>query len=518
MSPVSVPSGSLMLDVEQQLQDSSAIVKQQQQQQIFIPRVLLNQPSSNNNNLLGPVDSSSNYCSSVSEDRQRNSGSPYPNLAMQNRIMDLVHGKRGRSRRPPAMIDTSNTVDSTELLARQSHHLLRNQQRKDSISGVQDGLYGSLVGGYEESILTGRLSTPPSKPIPFICQIGVISMESKKCAVKCPPHIVIPFKASFYEWTDSASSTGLPSASRSAFVSGPTSAFSPISPINHAISSQDPFVRYRRRSSSDVMLSENDMDVDDGSTSSQSSQIPPINATHQPLTLISPSAMPLSKIGTMTDLLGTPYVGTVDLEWGLGAVNNYGYSLDYRIFTAMDCYEPVSLPGNRSMADPLGAMRIPLRGQVQVLVKNQNRTAVKVFLVPYDYRDMKPFFRTFLRQKSFSVASVLGSGKDIDAGAIPSETNASLRYALHLQFLCLPPSSNNDQSDGVDSTKNSRKLGKRLYLYKSIRVVFSHRVPDGSEKLKVIYETPEGRFECPPHLAPRSTVSTDDIITEPGFK
>ena len=30
-------------------------------------------------------------------------------------------------------------------------------------------------------------------------------------------------------------------------------------------------------------------------------------------------------VGNMTEELGTPYVGTVDLEWGLGAHNNYGY-------------------------------------------------------------------------------------------------------------------------------------------------------------------------------------------------
>lgn len=61
-------------------------------------------------------------------------------------------------------------------------------------------LYGSLVGSYEESILSGRMSTLPSKPIRFLAEIGVVGFG--KCGsrgLRCPPHVCIGFDAFFYE-------------------------------------------------------------------------------------------------------------------------------------------------------------------------------------------------------------------------------------------------------------------------------------------------------------------------------
>ncbi|KAK9700968.1 hypothetical protein K7432_011957 [Basidiobolus ranarum] len=206
--------------------------------------------------------------------------------------------------------------------------------RRSSLSCLNPSeLFGSLVGSYEESILSGRMSTLPSKPINFTVQVGVLGKGKCKPSLKCPPHLNMEFPAYFYQH---------------------------------------------------------------GNTDSPS-----------------------------------PYVGTVDLE-------------NTKLRDAVDKRFP-------------HGYRIPPKGQLQVIVKNPNKTAVKFFLIPYDFSDMPENSKTFLRQKSYSVPG-------------PSNENQTLRYAIHLQF-CSPSK-------------------KRIYLYKNIRVVFSHRAPDGSERLKVVCEGP----------------------------
>ncbi|CUS07076.1 unnamed protein product [Tuber aestivum] len=216
---------------------------------------------------------------------------------------------------------------------------------------------GSLVGSFEESILNGRMSTTPSKPLNFVAQIGVLGLGKCKPSLRCPTHVTLPFPAYFY-----------------------------------ALGDYD-----------------------------------------------SPS----------------PYVGQVDLDTALNIAN-----------------------GRSSKAPPGvgGAYRIPQRGQLQIVIKNPNKTAVKLFLVPYDLKDMEAGSKTFIRQKSYSVGNPLLSDF---AGNIPvamkrEKEKDSLRYLIHLH-ICSP-------SRG------------RYYLHKSIRVVFANRVPDGKEKLRNELLWPEPKF------------------------
>ncbi|RGB25467.1 chromosome segregation during meiosis-domain-containing protein, partial [Rhizophagus diaphanus] len=188
---------------------------------------------------------------------------------------------------------------------------------------------------FQESILNGRMSTFPSKPITFIAQIGVLGRGKCKQSLKCPPHINLTFPAHFYELQD---------------VDNPV----------------------------------------------------------------------------------TPYVGNVDLENGLTGER-------FKKFA--------------------GGYRIPLKGQLQIVIKNLNKTAVKIFLVPYDLSDMPPGTKTFIRQKSYTIPSSYNNSMIQDYGS-------TLRYAIHLQF-CSPAK-------------------KKVYLYKYVRVVFANRVPDGSEKMNVV--------------------------------
>ena len=107
-----------------------------------------------------------------------------------------------------------------------------------------------------------------------------------------------------------------------------------------------------------------------------------------------------------------------------------------------------------------GRYRVPAQGLVQLMITNPQKTGVKVFVVKYDFRKMPAKTTTFLRQRTFV---------EIDSPHGRAQ-RTKLFYAVHLRFLCT-------------------KAG-RIYLHKEIRVVFSHRAPDMSDKVKTITEGP----------------------------
>lgn len=135
----------------------------------------------------------------------------------------------------------------------------------------------------------------------------------------------------------------------------------------------------------------------------------------------------------------TPYVGNVDIE---GNQHKHGY-------------------------------RIPFQGQLQVIIKNQ-KIPFKIFLIPYDLSDMPLDTKTYLRQKSYLTKDQMPSSHPFSFSRTTSSSelhfngNDILQHAIHLQVIC---------------TKQ-----KRLYIHHSIRVVFSHRIPD--QKLRVVNEVP----------------------------
>ncbi|KHO02140.1 uncharacterized protein MAM_01141 [Metarhizium album ARSEF 1941] len=265
--------------------------------------------------------------------------------------------------------------------------------------------HASMVGSYEESILRGRMSTTPSKPFDFTAQIGVLGKGKCKSCLRCPPHVLLPFSAVYYSYSNAAYG----------------------------------------RSRSDI----------DG-----------------------PS----------------PYVGQIDLENGLPNPEEESRSkrkAHGRYMDRLPVNNSVDIPmpdfdpdhdrpvASRSRrrtsstkAPPGGSYRIPEKGQIQIIIKNQNKTAVKLFLVPYDLSGMEPGTKTFIRQRSYSAGPIIDHVPNL------SETDTlsrpMLRYLVHLHICC--------PSKG------------RFYLYKSIRVVFANRVPEGKEKLRNETTWPEPRF------------------------
>ena len=294
--------------------------------------------------------------------------------------------------------------------------------RRPSFSSEASPLqHAPMVGSYEESILRGRMSTTPSRPLDFVAKIGVLGRGECKSSLRCPPHVTVPFPAVFYSYN-----TG-----------------------NGRISDNEP----------------------------------------------------------------SPYVGLIDLENSLAAPEENNESskrkrrhaipapeqddLDFRIQLGDEDNSQIAKGDLRRKekkkrrstspkAPPGGCYRIPPQGQLQIVLKNPNKTAVKLFLVPYDLSDMEAGQKTFIRQRSYSAGPIIDMpassrknlGTDRPEAALSSSDDPNdrpiLRYLIHLHVCC--------PSKG------------RHYLYKSIRVVFANRVPDGKEKLRNEIQQPEPRY------------------------
>ncbi|KAH8723614.1 hypothetical protein GQ44DRAFT_773767 [Phaeosphaeriaceae sp. PMI808] len=294
--------------------------------------------------------------------------------------------------------------------------------RRPSFSSEASPLqHAPMVGSYEESILRGRMSTTPSRPLDFVAKIGVLGRGQCKSSLKCPPHVTVPFPAVFYSYN-----TG-----------------------NGRISDNEP----------------------------------------------------------------SPYVGLIDIENSLPAAGESNEpskrkrrhivppdqdDLDFRMsakdFTGRSLTDDLRKKEKRKRrstspkAPPGGSYRIPSQGQLQIVLKNPNNTAVKLFLVPYDISDMESGQKTFIRQRSYSAGPIIDMpmssrrnlGTDRPEAALSNSEDPNdrpiLRYLVHLHMCC--------PSKG------------RYYLYKSIRVVFANRVPDGKEKLRNEIQLPEPRFSA----------------------
>jgi len=266
--------------------------------------------------------------------------------------------------------------------------------------------HASMVGSYEESILRGRMSTTPSRPLDFVAQIGVLGLGKCKSNLRCPAHVTIPFPAVFYSYE--TTSHGRTTKSED----GPSPYVGQIDLENSLPNPDEARDAKRKRLSNLPRDRTEDVDMVDGPSTAQPTEREIRRAEKQKRRSTSPRA------------------------------------------------------------PPGGSYRIPETGQLQIIIKNPNKTAVKLFLVPYDLTGMEPGTKTFIRQRSYSAGPII----DMPISAVQSNPldRPTLRYLIHLH-ICSP-------SRG------------RFYLYKSIRVVFANRVPDGKEKLRNEISLPEPRF------------------------
>jgi hypothetical protein len=251
----------------------------------------------------------------------------------------------------------------------------------------------SMVGSFEESIIRGRMSTAPSKPLDFVAKIGVMGKGDCPEKLKCPPHVSVPFPAVFYNYSSSIGS--------------------------RSVQDDNP----------------------------------------------------------------SPYVGMIDLQNNLQAPEERSRRRK-RFSRGVDGVHALELTGTTPPSVPQdarntpstigGAYRVPEQGQLQVIIKNPNNTAVKLFLIPYDLSGMQPSTKTFVRQRSYSSGPIMENVLSEKPIEDPMSDKQVLRYLIHLKFCC---------------------LGRgRFYLYDGIRIVFANRVPDGKEKLRNETQLPEPRF------------------------
>jgi hypothetical protein len=276
--------------------------------------------------------------------------------------------------------------------------------RRPSISDASPLQHAPMVGSYEESILRGRMSTTPSKPLDFVAQIGVLGKGDCKPSLKCPPHVSIPFPAVFYSYASGIHTDPEPSPYVGMLDLENT--------LNKPNPSEAAAPRRRRKHPHDQEHTNDTLEPDD---------------TH-------------------------------------GLDHDRAHRRQHKLYK------------RTATTAPAGSYRIPEVGQLQIVIKNPNKTAVKLFLVPYDLSDMPPGTKTFIRQRSYSAGPIIDQPisnltRFPDAGLTGKPI---LRYLIHLN---------------ICSTQKGR-----YYLYGGIRVVFANRVPDGKEKLRTDSQMPEPRF------------------------
>ncbi|OHW90475.1 hypothetical protein CSPAE12_10950 [Colletotrichum incanum] len=267
--------------------------------------------------------------------------------------------------------------------------------------------HASMVGSYEESILRGRMSTTPSKPLDFLAQIGVLGLGKCKSSLRCPAHVTLPFPAVFYSY-------GGASQGRVRSEDGPS-----------------PYV--------------GQIDLENG--------------------LPNPEEGQRSKRKMQTRVAERKIVED-DVAMGDGPAMADGS--DHEARRAQRARRKSGSP----RAPPGGSYRIPEKGQIQIVIKNPNKTAVKLFLVPYDLAGMEPGTKTFIRQRSYSAGPIIENAPGLEEAT--GSDRPILRYLVHLHICC--------------------PAKGRYYLYKSIRIVFANRVPDGKEKLRNETTCPEPRY------------------------
>ncbi|KAK3400134.1 hypothetical protein B0T20DRAFT_407956 [Sordaria brevicollis] len=312
----------------------------------------------------------------------------------------------------------------------QPHFTFRSRRLSHSSEG-SPLQHASMVGSYEESILRGRMSTTPSKPLEFMAQIGVLGLGKCKPNLRCPSHVTLPFSAVFYRYSSTVHG-------RSKTEDGPSPYVGQID-LENGLPNPEELQRSKRKQQS-----------------KQTGQ------------------------KSLDDDYATPQDAGDDQFRGDGQRT-----------------ENTKKTSRSPKAPPGGSYRIPEKGQLQIIIKNPNKTAVKLFLIPYDLAGMEAGTKTFIRQRSYSAGPIIDG--PIGAKCTIRDGPPILRYLIHLH-ICSP-------SKG------------RFYLYKDIRVVFANRVPDGTEKLRNEVTYPEPRYM--PYKALRtchlsSTPTNSTLATSPS--
>ncbi|KAJ5247496.1 hypothetical protein N7468_002479 [Penicillium chermesinum] len=119
---------------------------------------------------------------------------------------------------PPSSPRRSLTAAYSLQLASTASASADRPRRSSFISDASPKPHAPMVGSYEESLLRGRMSMNPSKPLDFTAQIGVLGKGKCKGHLKCPPHVTVPFPAVFYSYPTSGNGRSISDDSPSPYV------------------------------------------------------------------------------------------------------------------------------------------------------------------------------------------------------------------------------------------------------------------------------------------------------------
>lgn len=363
--------------------------------------------------------------SSQSKENRRHTLPPQAFRALKSSPLGSFHTLAQAARQPPTLQRESSVPWRSHQSRRsltaawpaypasspQTPPFLRSR-RPSLASDASPIQHASMVGSYEESILRGRMSTTPSKPLDFTAQIGALGKGG--CKPKYPAHVTVDFPAVYYSWNAGVG--------RSTSVEDEPSPYVGYIDLEHQL--PEASTKEKRRRKPDVDLAE-----DHGSMSESMKKLsnPRKRGKRKHR---SPSPRPRTPTG--------------------------------------------------------GSYRIPQQGQLQILIKNPNKTAVKLFLVPFDLEGMEPGTKTFIRQRCYSAGPITET-PPTSSRSSPDQPSLSptpakpdpkdkptLRYLIQLNICC--PSKS------------------RFYLYRSIHVVFANRVPDNMAKIRNEILLPEPRY------------------------
>lgn len=81
---------------------------------------------------------------------------------------------------------------------------------------------------------------------------------------------------------------------------------------------------------------------------------------------------------------------------------------------------------------PRKGYSIPRTGTVQATLLNPHGMVVRMFVVPYDFRDMPIMSQTFIRQRVLAFDETTNPGQELKDLSV-SEQMKLLRYAIHLR-------------------------------------------------------------------------------------
>jgi hypothetical protein len=377
-------------------------------------------------------DPQSRPISPILDKSRRHTFSPEALKRMSSAALEYPASARGQESKPIPALRKEATHPYQAHQPRRSLHSFNSLPQSPSPASRRPSISDSpiqhahMVGSYEESILRGRMSTTPSKPLNFVAQIGVLGKGDCSSKLRCPPHAHIPFPAVFYSY-GSSDGQGRQSDQPSPYVG--------LVDLENNLPSAEPAPEKRRQRLEERLQA------------------------------------PLSNEGSRASSQNRCEEGSTTDPQAIRRIR-----------------QKQKRRSGSPKAPPGGSYRIPRQGQLQIVIKNPNKTAVKLFLVPYDLSDMEPGQKTFIRQRSYSAGPIVDMplssrsnlGTDRPEASLPTSDDPNerptLRYLLHLHICC--------------------PAKGRYFLYKSIRIVFANRVPDGKERLRNEIQLPEPRYSA----------------------